>query len=59
MCKKIDNYVRDRIIIADEVIQESAAEKISDGDVILTYARCVHSDHIRLIEIIVNADLRS
>ncbi|KAH9482426.1 putative translation initiation factor eIF-2B subunit delta [Psilocybe cubensis] len=36
---KIDNYIRDRIIIADEVIQELAGKKIKDGDVILTYAK--------------------
>lgn len=39
LCMKIDNYIRDRIIIADEVIQEFAGKKIKDGDVILTYAR--------------------
>ncbi|KAG6832881.1 hypothetical protein H0H92_004765 [Tricholoma furcatifolium] len=39
LCTKIDNYIRDRIIIADEVIQELAGKKINDGDVILTYAR--------------------
>lgn len=37
--QKIDNYIRDRIIIADEVIQELAGNKIKDGDVILTFAR--------------------
>ncbi|KAG6903331.1 hypothetical protein C0995_013084 [Termitomyces sp. Mi166 len=39
LCQKIDNYIRDRIIIADEVIQELAGKKINDGDIILTYAR--------------------
>ncbi|KDR79202.1 hypothetical protein GALMADRAFT_243105 [Galerina marginata CBS 339.88] len=39
LCLKIDNYIRDRIIIADEVIQELAGNKIKDGDVILTYAK--------------------
>jgi translation initiation factor eIF-2B subunit delta len=39
LCHKIDHYIRDRIIIADEVIQELAGKKINDGDVILTYAR--------------------
>jgi len=37
--QKINNYIRDRIIIADEVIQELAGNKIKDGDVILTFAR--------------------
>lgn len=40
LCHKIDNYIRDRIIIADQVIQDLAGKKINDGDVILTYARC-------------------
>ncbi|THH33759.1 hypothetical protein EUX98_g364 [Antrodiella citrinella] len=39
LCQKIDNYIRDRIIIADQVIEETAANKIKDGDVILTFAR--------------------
>ncbi|KAI9507708.1 IF-2B-domain-containing protein [Russula earlei] len=39
LCGKIDNYIRDRIIIADQVIQETAMRKIHDGDVVLTYAR--------------------
>ena len=37
--RKIDTYIRERIIIADQVIQETAGNKIKDGDVILTYAR--------------------
>ncbi|OCH95979.1 IF-2B-domain-containing protein [Obba rivulosa] len=39
LCQKIDNYIRDRIIIADQVIEETAGNKIKDGDVVLTYAR--------------------
>lgn len=39
--QKIDTYIRERIIIADQVIQETAGNKIKDGDVVLTYARCV------------------
>ncbi|KAJ8487741.1 hypothetical protein ONZ51_g4025 [Trametes cubensis] len=39
LCRKIDTYIRERIIIADQVIQETASNKIKDGDVILTYAR--------------------
>ncbi|EIN10390.1 IF-2B-domain-containing protein [Punctularia strigosozonata HHB-11173 SS5] len=39
LCQKIDNYIRDRIIIADEVIQDTAGKKIKDGDVVMTYAR--------------------
>lgn len=39
LCRKIDDYIRERIIIADQVIEETAGSKIKDGDVILTYAR--------------------
>ncbi|KAK2464562.1 hypothetical protein APHAL10511_003420 [Amanita phalloides] len=39
LCQNIDNYIRDRIILADEVIEELAGQKIKDGDVILTYAK--------------------
>lgn len=39
LCQTIDNYLRDRIFVADEVICALAGKKISDGDVILTYAR--------------------
>ncbi|KAJ4499972.1 hypothetical protein C8R41DRAFT_812758 [Lentinula lateritia] len=39
LCHKIDEYIRDRIIIADEVIEDLAVKKIKDGDVVLTYAR--------------------
>ncbi|KAI3596660.1 translation initiation factor eif-2b subunit delta [Moniliophthora roreri] len=39
LCHKIDDYIRDRIIIADQVIENLAVNKIQDGDVILTYAR--------------------
>ncbi|KAI9574490.1 IF-2B-domain-containing protein [Boletus coccyginus] len=39
LCDTIDTYIRDRILLADQVIQETAGKKINDGDVILTYAR--------------------
>ncbi|KAJ7068182.1 hypothetical protein C8F01DRAFT_979013 [Mycena amicta] len=39
LCQKIDDYIRDRIIVADDVIQDFALKKIKDGDVILTFAR--------------------
>jgi translation initiation factor 2B subunit (eIF-2B alpha/beta/delta family) len=45
LCRKIDDYVRDRIIFADQVIQGIAGKKIKDGDVVLTYARCGDSIH--------------
>lgn len=39
LCDSIDEFIRERITVADQVISSSAAEKISDGDVILTYAK--------------------
>ncbi|KAF7331864.1 hypothetical protein MKEN_00066500 [Mycena kentingensis (nom. inval.)] len=39
ICQKIDDYLRDRIILADDVIRDFALKKIKDGDVILTFAR--------------------
>ncbi|GJJ07688.1 hypothetical protein Clacol_001893 [Clathrus columnatus] len=38
LCERIDNYIRDHIMVADKVIQDVAGEKIKNGDVILTYA---------------------
>ena len=43
LCDTIDNYIRDRILLADQVIQETAGSKIKDGDVVLTYARSVRA----------------
>ncbi|GAA5969668.1 hypothetical protein JCM11641_007998 [Rhodosporidiobolus odoratus] len=37
--QKIDSFIRDRILLADRVIEQHAIDKINDGDVILTYAR--------------------
>ncbi|KAF9915610.1 hypothetical protein FBU30_001862 [Linnemannia zychae] len=37
--EKIDNFIRDRITMADQVITSLGLQKIQDGDVILTYAR--------------------
>nr|CAG8470418.1 10477_t:CDS:2 [Entrophospora candida]CAG8494463.1 3975_t:CDS:2 [Entrophospora candida] len=39
LCDKIDNFIRDRITVADTMIVEYGLQKIQDGDVILTYAR--------------------
>ena len=39
LCKAIDEFIRDRITVADQVIANSAVEKIQDGDVILTFAK--------------------
>ena len=39
LCDKVDDYIRDRIILADQVIEDTAVKKIHDGDVVLTYAR--------------------
>ena len=39
LCDAIDSFIRERITVADQVIATSAAEKIRDGDTILTYAK--------------------
>lgn len=36
---KIDSFIRDRIVLADRVIEQHAIAKIKDGETILTYAR--------------------
>lgn len=39
LCDAIDNFLRERVTFADQVIASSAAEKIKDGDVIMTYGK--------------------
>jgi len=39
LCEAIDNFIREKITAADQLIATSAAEKIQDGDVILTFAK--------------------
>ncbi|KAG8530442.1 uncharacterized protein KY384_004944 [Bacidia gigantensis] len=39
LCAAIDNFVRERIIVADEVIAATASERIQSGDVIMTYGK--------------------
>ena len=39
LCTAIDDFIRERITVADEVIAASTAEQIKDKDVILTYAK--------------------
>ncbi|KAL5527140.1 hypothetical protein ACEPAG_5931 [Sanghuangporus baumii] len=64
LCRKIDNYIRDRVIFADQVIQDSAGQKLRDGDVILTFARSsvvekvllrAHEDRKRISVIVVDS----
>lgn len=38
LCEFIDGYIREKITVADQVIAASAAQKIQDGDVIVTFA---------------------
>ncbi|KAK2801504.1 hypothetical protein FQN50_007720 [Emmonsiellopsis sp. PD_5] len=38
LCDFIDSFIREKITFADQVIANSAAQKVSDGDVILCYA---------------------
>ncbi|KAI1406469.1 nagb/rpia/CoA transferase-like protein [Hypoxylon fuscum] len=39
LCDSIDTFIQERISMADLVITEKAAEKIENGDVILTFGR--------------------
>ncbi|KAI5286153.1 hypothetical protein KEM54_007004 [Ascosphaera aggregata] len=39
LCEYIDQYIRERITVAGQVITNSAADKIRDGDVVMTYAQ--------------------
>mmetsp|Transcript_12621 Transcript_12621/g.18889 ORF Transcript_12621/g.18889 Transcript_12621/m.18889 type:complete len:567 (+) Transcript_12621:51-1751(+) len=39
LIKRIESFMYERIEVADMIIAESGASRISDGDVILTYAR--------------------
>lgn len=39
LCSSIDNFIRERITVADQVIVTTAMERIHDGDVILTFAK--------------------
>ena len=39
LCVGIDNFIRERISVADQVIAASGAERIKDGDVVMTYAK--------------------
>ncbi|KAF8423356.1 initiation factor 2 subunit family-domain-containing protein [Tirmania nivea] len=39
LLEKIDNYIREKITIADQAIVATAVEKIVDGDVIVTFAK--------------------
>jgi translation initiation factor eIF-2B subunit delta len=41
LIESIGHYVRDRIEYADQLITESAMEKINPGDTVVTYARYV------------------
>ncbi|EGE81006.1 translation initiation factor eIF-2B subunit delta [Blastomyces dermatitidis ATCC 18188] len=37
LCDYIDGFIREKITVADQVIANSAAQKVNDGDVILCY----------------------
>lgn len=39
LCNAIDNFITEKITVADQVITRRAVEKIKNGDVILTYAK--------------------
>lgn len=39
LCQLIDEFIRDKSTLAHQLIAEKGAEKINDGDVVLTYCR--------------------
>ena len=39
LCASIDGFIREKITLADELIADAASAKITNGDVILTYAK--------------------
>lgn len=39
LCSAIDDFIRERITVAGQVIASSASSRIQDGDVILTFAK--------------------
>ena len=39
LCTAIDDFIRERITVADQVIVASAVERIKDGDIIMTFAK--------------------
>jgi len=39
LCEAIDNFIREKVTLADQVIARKANEKIKDGDVVLTFAK--------------------
>jgi len=39
LCERINHFIRDRVVVADQVIQQLCLEKIHNGDTVLTYAR--------------------
>jgi translation initiation factor eIF-2B subunit delta len=64
LCDAIDVFIRERVTFADQVIAQSTADKIRDGDVILTYAKSsivqkalvrAHEDGKRLRVIVVDS----
>ncbi|KAI1765987.1 nagb/rpia/CoA transferase-like protein [Hypoxylon sp. FL1150] len=48
LCSSIDTFIQERISMADLVITEKAAERIQDGDVVLTFSRSSIVEHALL-----------
>ena len=45
LCQDIDNFINERITVADQVIADFTCSKIQDDDVILTYAKSSTVQH--------------
>lgn len=39
LCEAIENYIQEKVTLADQVISKRANNKIKDGDVVLTFAK--------------------
>ncbi|RMZ75880.1 hypothetical protein DV738_g5228, partial [Chaetothyriales sp. CBS 135597] len=39
LCQSIDAFIREKVVLADEVISKDAGSRIDDGDVVITYGK--------------------
>ncbi|RMD39805.1 hypothetical protein DV735_g5328, partial [Chaetothyriales sp. CBS 134920] len=39
LCESIDAFIREKVVLADEVISKDAGSRIDDGDVVITYGK--------------------
>ena len=39
ICESIDAFIREKVVLADEVISKEGAERVEDGDVVMAYGK--------------------